>query len=77
MTTETYPTMSVSELTNAVQKVSEVLGENFASMDELLAFRKKAREEKNWDIADKIRLTLDGLGIVLKDSKDGTVVETK
>ncbi|MBE7710325.1 MAG: cysteine--tRNA ligase [Cyanobacteria bacterium SIG32] len=69
--------LSEEELTNAVQKVSEVLGENFASMDELLAFRKKAREEKNWDIADKIRLTLDGLGIVLKDSKDGTVVETK
>ena len=69
--------LSEEELTNAVQKVSEVLGENFASMDELLAFRKKAREEKNWDIADKIRLTLDGLGIILKDSKDGTVVETK
>ena len=69
--------LSEEELTNAVQKVSEVLGENFASMDELLAFRKKAREEKNWNIADKIRLTLDGLGIVLKDSKDGTVVETK
>ena len=69
--------LSEEELTNAVQKVSEVLGENFASMEELLSFRKKAREEKNWDIADKIRLTLDGLGIVLKDSKDGTVVETK
>ncbi len=69
--------LSEEELTNAVQKVSEVLGENFATMDELLSYRKKAREEKNWDVADKIRLTLDGLGIVLKDSKDGTVVETK
>jgi len=69
--------LSEEELTNAVQKVSEVLGEKFTTMEELLSFRKKAREEKNWDIADKIRLTLDGLGIVLKDSKDGTVVETK
>lgn len=69
--------LSEEELTNAAQKVSEVLGENFTTMDELISFRKKAREEKNWDVADKIRLTLDGLGIVLKDSKDGTVVEAK
>ena len=56
----------------AVKAVSEALGQEFSSMDELIAFRKKAREEKNWDIADKIRVTLDGLGILLKDTKDGT-----
>ena len=38
--------LSEEELTNAVQKVSEVLGENFASMDELLAFRKKLVKKK-------------------------------
>ena len=69
--------LSQDELSNAVKQVSIALGENFSSMDELLEFRKKAREEKNWEIADKIRLTLDELGIVLKDSKDGTQVEAK
>ena len=47
------------------------------SMDELLEIRKKAREEKNWDLADKIRISLDKVGIVVKDSKDGTVWELK
>ena len=57
--------------------MSEVLGEKFNSMDELIEFRKKAREEKNWAVADKIRIALDEVGIVVKDSKDGTVIESK
>ncbi len=69
--------LSEDELKKAVDEVSKALGENFATMDEMLAFRKQARDAKNWDVADKIRNTLDGLGIVLKDSKDGTVVEAK
>lgn len=67
--------LSDEELKSAVEDVSKVLGENFKTIDELLAFRKKARAEKNWEIADKIRNTLDGHGLILKDSKDGTVVE--
>ena len=69
--------LTEEELQNAVKRVSEVLGENFETMDELIAFRKNAREQKNWEVADKIRVTLDTLGIVLKDSKDGTVIEVK
>ncbi len=69
--------LSDEELKSAVEDVSKVLGENFKTIDELLAFRKKARDEKNWEIADKIRNTLDGHGLILKDSKDGTVVEAK
>ena len=46
-------------------------------MDELIEFRKTARAEKNWDVADNIRITLDECGIVLKDTKDGTSVEAK
>jgi cysteinyl-tRNA synthetase len=70
--------ISEEDLTKAVKAVSDALGQEFSSMDELLEFRKKAREEKNWDIADKIRVTLDGLGILLKDTKDGTTtVEMK
>ena len=71
------PTLSEEELSNAVKHVSEKLGQNFDSMEELIAFRKEAREAKNWDIADKIRLALDEINIVLKDSKDGTVWEIK
>ena len=60
-----------------VKRISEKLGENFASMDELLAYRKKAREEKNWEVADKIRTAFDAENIILKDTKDGTTWEVK
>ena len=46
-------------------------------MDGILELRKQARAEKNWDIADKIRVSLDNIGIILKDTKDGTTVELK
>ena len=69
--------LSKEELEKAAAHVSEVLGEKFNSMDELIEFRKKAREEKNWAVADKIRIALDEVGIVVKDSKDGTVLELK
>ena len=41
------------------------------------AARKEAREAKNWDAGDKIRVALDKAGIVLKDSKEGTTWELK
>ena len=46
-------------------------------MDEIIAVRKEAREAKNWDVTDKIRIALDKVGIVLKDSKEGTIWEVK
>ncbi|HIS36815.1 TPA: class I tRNA ligase family protein, partial [Candidatus Scatousia excrementigallinarum] len=70
-------TLSEEELNAAVKHVSEKLGKDFASMEELIAYRKEARDAKNWDIADKIRIALDECGIVVKDSKDGTVWEAK
>lgn len=69
--------LSDDELKKAVEHVSEILGEKFANMDELIEYRKKAREEKNWPVADKIRIALDECGIIVKDSKDGTVIEAK
>ena len=69
--------LSKEELEKAVEHVSSVLGEKFNSMEELIEFRKKAREEKNWAVADKIRIALDEVGILVKDSKDGTVLEAK
>ena len=71
------PTLSEEELKNAVKHVSEKLGKDFNSMDELIAYRKEARDAKNWDIADKIRIALDEVNIVLKDSKEGTTWEVK
>ena len=47
------------------------------SMEEIIEIRKNARAEKNWDLADKIRISLDKVGIILKDSKDGTTWELK
>ncbi len=70
-------TLSEDELKNAVRHVSEKLGKNFNSMDELIAYRKNARDAKNWAVSDKIRDALDEVNIILKDSKEGTTWEVK
>ena len=70
-------TLSEEELKNKLQEISEELGEAYSSMDEIISKRKEAREAKNWDVADKIRIALDKVGIVLKDSKEGTTWELK
>ena len=46
-------------------------------MEDIIEKRKLARAEKNWELADKIRIGLDKAGIILKDSKEGTVWELK
>ena len=69
--------LSDDELAKAVAHVSETLGQTFNSMEEIVELRKRARAEKNWDIADKIRIALDESGIILKDTKDGTTIEAK
>lgn len=71
------PTLTDEELQNAVKHVSEKLGQNFDSMEEIISLRKQARDAKNWDVADKIRVALDEINIVLKDSKEGTIWELK
>ena len=69
--------LSDEELKEKLALVSKELDKNYQSMDEIIEDRKQARAEKNWEIADKIRIALDNVGIVLKDSKEGTVWETK
>ena len=69
--------LTSEEIQNALKHVSVVLGETFDNIEDLIKFRKKARDEKNWEIADKIRIALDESGILVKDSKDGTVLEAK
>ena len=68
---------SESDLSKAVEAVSSALDKDFKSMDEILELRKNARAEKNWEIADKIRIALDRVGIILKDTPEGTNVELK
>ncbi|MCM1004118.1 MAG: cysteine--tRNA ligase [Candidatus Gastranaerophilales bacterium] len=70
-------TLSEDELAGKLLEISAELGETFASMEEIIEKRKQARAEKNWDVADKIRIALDNVGIILKDSKEGTTWEIK
>ena len=69
--------LSDEELKTKLTEISAELGETYSSMEEVIAKRKEAREAKNWDIADKIRIALDKVGIILKDSKEGTTWEVK
>ena len=38
----------------------------------LISMRANARADKNWTLSDQLRDQLAGLGIILKDGKDGT-----
>lgn len=42
---------------------------------ELVEKRKKAREEKNWELSDKIRDEIKEKGYVVKDTKEGMTIE--
>ena len=46
-------------------------------IQKIIEVRNTARAEKNWEVADKIRNSLDKINIVLKDTKNGTVLELK
>ena len=70
-------TLSDDELKAKLEEISKELGENYDSVDAIIETRKQARADKNWDLADKIRVALDKVGIVLKDSKEGTTWEVK
>lgn len=69
--------VSEEELAPKLESVSKELGLELKNMEEVITLRKSAREEKNWDLADKIRIALDNVGIGLKDGKDGTTWELK
>lgn len=69
--------LSVTELSTVLSNVSKETGLEFKSMEDLIKIRNDARAEKNWEVADKIRISLDNAGIVLKDSKEGTAWELK
>ena len=80
-----------NKLTNIVkffdEEVNQILGLSFnnttdnSKEDSLIKFiielRDQARSEKRYDLSDKIRDELNNIGIVLKDSKEGTTYEKK
>lgn len=69
--------ISEDELKEKITLISKALGVDFKTMDEILMYRKNARADKNWELADKIRLAFDDAGILLKDGKEGTTWELK
>ena len=69
--------LSEDELKAKLKEISASLGREYSSMDEIIEERKQAREAKNWETADRIRIALDEAGIILKDSKEGTTWELK
>lgn len=69
--------ISEEELKQKVDFIAKKLEIELKDMSAILEYRRKAREEKNWDLADKIRIAFDEAGIVLKDSKEGTTWEIK
>ena len=69
------------KIISAVNNINTVLGvledktEDDLSPDilEKIKARQKSREEKNFTLSDQIRDELYALGIILEDTKDGTV----
>jgi len=82
-----------SELSATVKALGAVLGilhqspedflhrgtpeEEVIKIDSLIVERQKAREEKNWNVADKIRDELVELNVVVEDHVDGTTWRKK
>ena len=42
---------------------------------ELIEERKKAREEKNWQLSDEIRDKIKEKGFIVKDTKEGMTID--
>ena len=80
-----YPKKSKA-LADLLLKFDQVLGIKIKEMpkskieipieiQELIEERKRAREEKNWELSDKIRDIIKEKGYIIKDSKEGMTVE--
>ena len=72
------------KILNTFKRLNDVLGiMNFQKesineeVHELVTEREKARQRKEWGLADKIREKLEKRGIILKDTKRGTILKKK
>lgn len=64
--------LSLDLLSYEEEKLSD---EKKEYIEKMIEKRKKAKEEKNYALADKIRNDLEQEGIIIKDTKDGVVYE--
>ena len=75
----------LEEALKLFENLSEVFGLTFnntnfeltPSIKKLLEERGEARKSKNWSKADKIRMELENLGIVLLDTPEGVRLKIK
>lgn len=70
-------TLSDDEKKEILVAINAELQESFSSIEEVIEKRNIARAEKNWTFADAVRIAFDKVGIILKDSKEGTSWELK
>ena len=47
------------------------------NIQKLIEIRNKARSEKDWEKADEMRKQLDEMGIIIDDTREGTVWKRK
>ena len=74
---ETQLKEKLSEIIDEFEFITNKNADAKTIMSEIIKVRNEARAQKNWEIADKIRNSLDKIDIILKDTKDGTVFELK
>ena len=64
-------------LADLKNKYINKLGLSIEEIEQKIADRTLAKQEKNYGLADEIRAELDGKGIILNDSKEGTTWDIK
>jgi cysteinyl-tRNA synthetase len=62
--------LGITKEKSVIEKPDSLLENNLIEI--LIDIRLKAKKEKNYALADEIREKLSGLGITIKDTKDGT-----
>jgi len=59
------------------EKNIELTDDEKIKIEQLLEERNNAKKEKNYELADKIRNDLNEMGIIIKDTREGTIYEVK
>ena len=55
----------------------ELSNEEKEKIEKMIEERNHAKKEKNYELADKIRNDLSKMGIIIKDTREGTIYEVK
>ena len=64
------------DLVNAEEHISKMEEEEIPEeIKQLIEERKKAREEKNWQLSDEIRDKIKEKGFIVKDTKEGMTID--